>query len=170
MLHLLNLEWQKQRKFVVFRVLVIMYVVLLPTLILVSKSIPEYPPPINSSDTFFRFPMVFSYLGYEGNWLSFFFLGFMGVLMITQEFSNRTLRQNIITGLSRSNYFWSKFYFIMAVSLGAALYYGLIAMLYGVTHTPTLYQSIIFQNIDFISFLSYLIFSKVNIFYSIPLG
>ena len=150
MFYLLSLEWKKQRKFSIFRVLIGFYLLLLPTLILVTKRIPEFPPPINSSDTFFRFPTVFAYLGYSGNWLSFFFLGFLGVILVTQEFGTRTLRQNIIAGLLRREYYLSKVYFILAVCLGATLYYALIALSYGFTHTPSVYTSTVMQNIDYI--------------------
>jgi ABC-2 type transport system permease protein len=150
MLHLLKLEWKKQRKFVPFRIILILYLALIPTLILVTKSLSEYPPPINSSDTFFQFPTVFVWLGYIGNWLSYFFLGFIAILIVTPEYSNRTLRQNIITGLNRREYYWSKVFFIIAVSIGITLFFGLTALAYGFTHTDSIYLSTIMKNIDYI--------------------
>jgi hypothetical protein len=67
------------------------------------------------------FPTVWQYLGYIGNWLCFFFFGFLSIVVVTTEHSYRTMRQNIITGLSRQQYFLSKFYLIVVVSLLAAL-------------------------------------------------
>jgi ABC-2 type transport system permease protein len=150
MLHLLQLEWLKQKHNRTFLVLIGMYALLLPTLILSTKTMPDFPPPINSSDTFFQFPDVFIYLGYSGNWLVFFFLGFFSVVFITAEFGYRTFRQNIINGLSRTELFLSKFQFLLALALFATLYYGIWCMIYGYTHTETIYTSVILKNIDYL--------------------
>jgi ABC-2 type transport system permease protein len=149
-LRLFNLEWQKQKKHRVFLVLIGMYLLLLPTVILPIKSIPELPPPINSPDTLFQFPTVFTFIGYAGNWLSFFFLGFFAVLLVTQEYSYKTLRQNIITGLSRTELFLSKLYFLIGLSLFTTAYFTLVSLVYGFVHTETAYASLIFKNIDYI--------------------
>lgn len=148
--HLLQLEWLKINQHRGFRVLVAMYLLLLPTLILIGKRLPELPPPLMSADTFYQFPGVFVYLGYEGSWLCFFLMGFLGVLFVTQEFSFRTLRQNIISGLSRQEYYLSKLYFMLVVCLAATLYYALVAFFYGLTHTPDIFWSVIAKNLDYI--------------------
>lgn len=150
MLYLLQLEWLKQRKHRPFLLLGALYFLLLPSSLLIAKAIDQWPPPINTSDTFFRFPDVFIYLGYVGNWLTFFLLGFLSVLFITQEFSSRTFRQNIITGLTRADMFWSKLWFLTAVALGATVYYGLAAMALGLIHSDALYASVITKHIDYL--------------------
>ena len=150
MLHLILLEWHKQKRSRNFQVLVGFYLLLLPTLMLLTKNISEFPPPINSSDAFFEFPSNFIYLAYLGNWLAFFFLGFMSVTFITQEYAYKTLRQNIINGLSRQEYYWSKVFFIGLICLLATAYYSLIVFIYGFTHTDTIFASTITKNIDYI--------------------
>lgn len=150
MLHLLRLEWLKQRNSIAFRVLMGFYIVLLPTLLLLAKGLPEFPPPINSAEVLFQFPYIFVFMGYLGNWLAFFFLGFLSVTLVTYEFSYRTLRQNIIMGMTRSSYYWSKVLFILAVALFATLYYTLVVFAYGLTHTNPLFDSVIFKNIDYL--------------------
>ena len=153
MLHLLQLEWLKMYKNTFFRVMVILYAVLLPGFFLVGKSVlpaePQAGVPISQS-TIYGFPDVFNYLGYLGNWMVFFFLGFVAITSVAGEFSNRTLRQNIITGLSRTEYFMSKLWFVLAISGAAALYYALIALLLGFTHTDPLYASAVWKNIDYV--------------------
>ncbi|MEO1711738.1 MAG: ABC transporter permease, partial [Bacteroidota bacterium] len=140
--HLLHLEWLKLKQHRGFRVLVLMYLVLLPTLILIGKRLPDLPPPLVSAEAIYQFPGIFVYLGYEGNWLCFFLMGFLGVLFVTQEYSYKTLRQNIITGLSRRDYFLSKLYFMLTICLLATLYYTIVAFGYGLTHTPDLFASV----------------------------
>ena len=150
MWYLLQLEWLKQKKHRTFLLLCLGYIVLLPSMLLIAKSIKEWPPPINTPDTFFSFPDVFMYLGYVGNWLTFFLLGFLSVVYITQEFGNRTFRQNIINGLTRTDIFLSKVSFLIAVAFMATLYYGLVAMIMGLLHSDALYTSVIFKDIGYL--------------------
>ncbi len=152
MFHLLKLEWLKQKDYVLFRVLSIAYVVLLPAALFVGKKLDfGNEAPFNPQMEFFHFPKVWSWLGYIGNWMSFFVLGFMAVLMITNEYSNRTLRQNVITGLHRAEFFKSKLFFMVAVSLAATLYYALCALVIGLLHVDdTLYFSTVFKNVDMV--------------------
>lgn len=127
-----------------------LYFVLLPSSLLIGKSIPQWPPPINTPDTFFRFPDVFLYLGYAGNWIVFLLLGFLSVSFVTQEFGARTFRQNVIAGMTRTDMFLSKVYFLCAAALVATLYYGIAAMVLGFAHSDAYYTSVIMKNIDFV--------------------
>lgn len=154
MLHLLKLEWLKQKEFTIFRVMTILFLVALPSLLLIVKTFniqaDEMPPFMPTVDSLFQFPNVWQWLGYIGSWLTFFFMGFLGVLMVTNEYSNKTLRQNIITGLSRTDYFLSKLYFILTISICATVYYALWCLLLGFLHTDTVYLNTILKNSDYI--------------------
>lgn len=150
MLHLLQLEWKKFKRYTPFIVIGIMYLVVLPSMHAIFKTFGELPPEIMSKDDFYKFPTLWPYLGYIGNWASFFFLGFIGVLMITMEYQNKTLRQNIITGMSRKQFFTGKILVILTVSLLATLYFALVGVVYGLTHTNNLYFTKIVQNWEYI--------------------
>jgi hypothetical protein len=149
MIHLLNLEWKKQRHYILFKVLVIAYAVLLPAVLMIGKKI-EVPEdaPFNPQTVFYVFPSVWGWLGYVGNWLVFFVFGFLGVLLLTSEHSYRTLRQNVISGLHRHEFFLSKLYFIGVIAFLATLYYSLCALVIGMLHTETIYFSTIFKDWD----------------------
>ena len=138
MLHLLQLEWLKLKNLKIFRVLAILYIALMPLLILVGKAIPAVPNPIFDPASIYKFPKIFEWMAYEGNWLAFFFLGFMSLIMVTNEYQNKTLRQNIITGVSRQDYFLSKLFFVLVTCLGATLVYFIFAFIFGVVHTSDL--------------------------------
>ena len=102
MLHLLKLEWLKQKDYLLFKLLVGAYMVFLPASLFIGKKMDfSSEVPINPVRDFFQFPTIWEWLGYFGNWMVFFVLGFLSVLMVTNEYNNRTLRQNIITGLDR---------------------------------------------------------------------
>lgn len=150
MLFLLQLEWKKLYSHTAIRILLIFYMVLLPAILLTGKRLQDLPPPMISNEVFFIFPTIWQFLGYIGNWLCFFFFGFLAVLMVTSEYSNKTMRQNIITGLSRKEYFLGKIYFIAACSLFATLYYTLVALVIGFFSTDTIFWVKLTQNADYV--------------------
>jgi ABC-2 type transport system permease protein len=148
-LFLIKLEWLKLRTYTPFLVLMGMYVVLLPLFMSVGLSI-KLPEQIGNPQSFYMFPTVWQTLAYVGNWLCYFIMGFIAVLTVTNEFSNRTLRQNIISGVSRLDFYLSKIYFLFLVALGATAYYVIVALIYGFTFTETVYMSKLTENIDMI--------------------
>ncbi len=150
MLHLLKLEWLKVRKYRTFQVMAIFYIILLPACLLITKTFNQVPEDLLSKDSLYMFPTIWGYLGYIGNWLVFFFLGFLSVIIVTAENGNRTFRQNIITGLSRNEFFIAKILFILTICFAATLYYVLVGLAIGFTNTDTIYFSKIFQEWDLI--------------------
>ncbi len=138
MLNLLALEWKKFKSNSVVTLLGFLFLILFPVGIFSLKEFmpEEVPFPILPTRRIvFEFPAIWDYLGYEGNWMIFFFIGFIGVHMVTSEVSNKTLRQNILTGMTRKEYFLGKVYSITAISLACTVLYVLMAMLIGWFHT-----------------------------------
>ena len=148
-LYLLKLEWLKVKNYMPFLVLSAMYILLLPLFMAVGKSI-NLPQELGGTDVYYMFPNIWQSLAYVGNWLAYFIMGFIAVLTVTNEFSNRTLRQNIISGISRTDFFLSKTYFLIVIALMGTLYYAIVALLYGFFNTETIYASRIMENIDMI--------------------
>jgi len=148
MWYLLQLEWKKFKYFRTFKVMAILYVVLLPLIIIVAKAFfkeVEAPIDIINLKTAQRFPEIWGYLAYIGNWLSFFFLGFIGVLSVTTEFANKTLRQSIINGITRKEFFIGKILLIFTVSVLATVYFAMVGFTFGFIYTENLYFSKIFN-------------------------
>lgn len=150
MWYLLQLEWKKWHNQLLVRMLLAGYMIVLPSLLLLGKKLPELPPPLGSADVLYIFPTVWEYLGYVGNWVVFFFLGFLAVILVTTEYANRTLRQNIIDGLSRQDFVLAKLLFVAAIALAATLYYTICALILGATHTEVLVWQKVWQNWDYI--------------------
>jgi ABC-2 type transport system permease protein len=152
MLYLLKLEWLKQKDYVLFRILAAAYLVFLPASIFVGKKLDMGGnAPFNPVKEFFNFPTVWEWLGYIGNWMVFFVLGFLSVLMVTNEYTNKTLRQNIIAGLDREEFFKSKLVFMSVVALAATIYYAVCALVIGFIHVDdTLYFSTVVKNMDYV--------------------
>lgn len=151
MFHLIQLEWEKQKPYILFKVLTSSYVLLLPAVLMIGKKIKvDAGMPFDPQKMFFEFPTVWNWLGYAGNWLIFFILGFMAVLSITNEHTSRTLRQNIITGLHRGEFFRSKLWFIVFISAAATVYYALCTLVIGSLNTGVIYFSTVFKEWDII--------------------
>lgn len=99
-----------------------------------------------SSKLFYEFPTVWDYQGYIGNWMVPFCLGFLAIHIVTSEVSNRTMRQNIIIGMTRKEFFYSKFYTITLLALTATIVYALSTIFIGIIHTEGYDLELIFDN------------------------
>ena len=153
MLHLLKLEWKKIYNYRPFQVMMLLFMIGLPSMLMVSHDIVEKANPpegMFSAATLVSFPTIWQYLAYNANWMAFFFLGFMSVLSITNEFGNKTLRQNIITGLSRADYFKGKVLFIATLALIATIHYFLCGTVIGRIYTESFSMENFTENLDFI--------------------
>lgn len=133
MLYTVRLEWLKFKKSSVFQVLTLLYLVLLPLQLAAVKSMNVSIPGL-SPQVLVRFPTVWSFLAYSGSWLVYFFFGFFAIYMFSSEFTQRTFRQNIISGMTRSALYWGKIKFILLLACISTLYYTLWVVIFGVTN------------------------------------
>ena len=132
---LVKLEYTKFKKNSVIGLLALMYMVSLPTIIFLGKEIDELPEPFPDNSIFFKFPMMWEFLGFIGNWLSLFMLGLIAVFLVVTEVGFKTFRQNIITGLTRKEFYMAKIFSIICISAMAAIYYMIIGLAIGIIHT-----------------------------------
>ena len=153
MLRLLKLEWHKFRNNNVVILLCSFYILLLPTVIFIGKELENLPPPLPSNSIFFEFPTVWDWMAYSGSWLVFFFLGFVALYLVTSEISYKTQRQNIITGLTRKDYYLSKVYAILAISLVATIYFAIVTITIGVFHAEHFSLTNVFDNNNIFRYL-----------------
>jgi ABC-2 type transport system permease protein len=144
---LLVLEWKKFSGNAVFRALGLIYICIAPFIILAGKdTFKDMPPPMPSSKVFYEFPSVWDYQGYVSNWMIPFCLGFLTIHIITSEVSNKTMRQNIIIGLTRQQFFLSKLYSILLMAVGATVLFVLSTCIIGMIHTDGFDFDLIFDN------------------------
>jgi ABC-type transport system involved in multi-copper enzyme maturation permease subunit len=125
----------------------LVYIILAPFVILGGKdTFKNMPPPMPSSKVFYEFPTIWDYQGYIGSWLVIFCLGFLVIHMITSEVGNKTMRQNIIIGMTRKAFFSSKFLSIIALSVLATLIYAISTIVIGMIHTDGFDIELILDN------------------------
>ncbi len=132
-MNLLSLEWKKFKNNSVFNLFGVMYLVTYPVVIFIGKEL-QLPAMVLDTNDFFMFPNNWQWMAYVGNWLVFFFLGFIMMNMITSEVGFKTMRQNIITGMTRKDYFLGKLYTAIAISLATTLYYIICTVAIGFFH------------------------------------
>ena len=135
MFRLLKLEYTKFKNHSLTVILAALYLIFFPTIIFYGKQLNDLPDELPSVNVFYKFPSVWDYLGYIGSWLVFFFLGLIAVFSVVNEVRYKTFRQNIISGLTRKEYFLAKFFSITAISLVVTILYFIVGFIIGATHT-----------------------------------
>jgi ABC-2 type transport system permease protein len=146
-LYFLQIEFEKYRYHNLSKVILGIFTLLFCFIILYAKEVvPNVSPPLPSVETFFEFPTVWDYQGQIGNWLVCIFLGFLVIQQGCQEFSYKTVRQSIINGWTKQDYFVSKFLVVITYATFATLIYAVSTLIYGVIHTSDLDFQIIFDS------------------------
>ncbi|NQX84329.1 MAG: ABC transporter permease subunit [Flavobacteriaceae bacterium] len=112
----------------------------------------------------FNFPIIWHITTFFASYFKFFF-AIVVVSMIGNEYSNKTLKQNLIDGLSKKEFILSKFYTIIFFSLAATLLIGLATFLIGLYYSSYNELHIILTEIEFL--LAY--FIKLVGFFSLCL-
>ena len=112
----------------------------------------------------FNFPIIWHLTTFFASQFKFFF-AIVVVSMIGNEYSNKTLKQNLIDGLSKKEFILSKFYTIIFFSFASTILIGLISLCIGLYYSSYNEFGIIIQEINFL--LAY--FVKLVGFFSLCL-
>lgn len=83
----------------------------------------------------FHFPDIWHNITYVAGFFKII-LAIMIIISVCNEFSYKTIRQNIIDGLSRMEFLFSKFSFILVLSLVATGFIFCLGIFLGLNHTP----------------------------------
>ncbi len=167
MLRLLNLELQKLLLNRTSKILIFISFIL-PFTVLILLSIK-----INFFGFFtlelgelgiFNFPIIWHITTFFASYFKFFF-AIVVVSMIGNEYSNKTIKQNLIDGLSKKEFILSKFYTIVFFSLLATILIAVASFFIGLYYSSYTEVNIIFREVDFL--LAY--FVKLVGFFSLCL-
>lgn len=115
----------------------------------------------------YHFPDVWQNLVYVSGFFKIV-LGVMVVISITNEFSYRTIRQNIIDGLSRWEFLQTKIFTNILLSLASVLLIFLIGLLTGLIYSLELDPYYIFTDLEF--FPAYFLEVFAFLSYALMLG
>ena len=157
MLRLLNLELQKLLLNRTSKVLIFISFIL-PFFIILLSSLK-----INVFGFFtlelgelgiFNFPIIWHLTTFFASQFKFFF-AIVVVSMIGNEYSNKTIKQNLIDGLSKKEFILSKFYAIVFFSLISTVLIGLLSICIGLYYSSYNEFNIIIRETNFL--LAYLV-------------
>ncbi|WP_405296688.1 ABC transporter permease [Algibacter sp. Ld11] len=112
----------------------------------------------------FNFPIIWHLTTFFASQFKFFF-AIVVVSMIGNEYSNKTIKQNLIDGLSKKEFILSKFYAIAFFSLISTVLIGLISLCIGLYYSSYNEFGIIIRETNFL--LAY--FVKLLGFFSLCL-
>ncbi|MEN8248539.1 MAG: hypothetical protein ABFS32_06375 [Bacteroidota bacterium] len=156
MIKLLKIDYKKLSNYRTFWVLIILY---FATLGLSSSSGMELLKWLDSKfgiDEFdvlkipiYHFPDIWQNLTYASTYFQIV-LGIVVVVSVTNEFSYKTIRQNIIDGMDRKDFLISKVIMVFMISLAATLFVFLIGATTGLIYSPESELRFFTKGIEFI--------------------
>jgi len=109
----------------------------------------------------FNFPFIWHFNSYIAALLKLF-LAIVIVSMMSNEYSNRTLKQNLIDGMSKKEFVLSKFFTILLFSLISTLFLFGVSLVLGYSFSDYTELSIVFSDMEYL--LAY--FVKITGFFA----
>ena len=170
MIRLLKLEYLKNLNYRPFKIFALLYFIVLIGLLFIGLvDFNILGMKINLKEQgMYNFPGVWNFTTYIVGLLKIF-LGCIIVFSICQEFSNRMFKQNIIDGLSREEFIFSKLLTILVFTGFSTLLVFIIGFILGKSYSATQESDLIFKEIYFIfnyflklfTFFSFLMFLSI---------
>ncbi|GAA4277843.1 ABC transporter permease [Aquimarina mytili] len=151
MLRLLNIEFQKFRYNKAAKVITITYFVLF-TFIALIASIEFNFAGIKfriADQGIFNFPYIWHFTTYIASWAKLF-LAIVIVSMMANEYSHRTLKQNLIDGLSKKEFIGSKFLTVIVYALASTLFLFTVSLILGLSFSDYNEFSIVFSDLEYV--------------------
>ena len=136
MFRLLTIEFHKLRHNRASRVLSIIYFGLLTCIALIAAiKFDIGPVKFHLADAgIFNFPYIWHFNTYIAAILKFFLL-LVIVSMMANEYSYKTLKQNLIDGLSKKEFILSKFYTVIAFALVSTIFVFVVSLILGLIYS-----------------------------------
>jgi ABC-2 type transport system permease protein len=150
MLRLLEIELIKLRTSRVSRVLIISYFFLLTSIALIAAIKFDIGPiKFHSAEGIFNFPYIWHFNTYVAAWLKLF-LAIIIVSMVANEYDNKTLKQNLIDGLSKKEFILSKFLTVLLFSLISVVFVAVVSLILGLIYSDYTELGIIFSDLQYL--------------------
>ena len=116
----------------------------------------------------FNFPETFHTTAYLSSFFTFI-PAIVVIMLITNEYTFKTHRQNIIDGWQKKTFIWGKFISVALVTLIVTLFYMLVAITLGILATKTYTLSVIFDQSKYIFLFAFQVFNQLSIAFLIGL-
>ena len=151
MFRLLNIELYKIKHSRASKVLIIAYFILLTSIALFA-AIKFDIGPIKfhlAEQGIFNFPYIWHFNTFIAAFFKLFLL-LVIVSMIANEYSNKTLKQNLIDGLSKKEFILSKFYTVILFALISTFFVFITSLILGLIYSDYNEFSIIFSDLEYL--------------------
>lgn len=145
-MRLFKIEWQKIWPYKTFRFMMGIYF-FCTLLFFLSPEILSIGQFKLLSSELLSFPVVWQNIAFVAQYFNIM-AALMVINLIANEFNYRTLRQNVIDGMSRLEFILSKAIMVLLVSSGLALFIVVIGIIVGTINSQGI--SGIFENTDFV--------------------
>ncbi len=95
----------------------------------------------------------FPYIWHFNTFITAFFKLFLAIVivsMMSNEFSNKTIKQNLIDGLSKKEFILSKFLTVITFALVSTIFVFIVSLILGLVYSDFNELSIIFTDLEFL--------------------
>lgn len=151
MLRLLQIEFHKLWLNRASKVLIITYFALLTSLAAIAAiKFTIGNTTIHLADQgIFNFPYIWHFNTFMAAWFKIF-LAVIIVSMVANEYSNKTLKQNLIDGLSKKEFIISKFITVIVFALISTLFVFIVSLILGLVYSDYNEVGIIFSDLEYL--------------------
>lgn len=173
MIKLLKIEFKKILTYKIFWILIGLYFIFLAAGIMMAEFMinnmvdnmnKHLPLPLPHVTIYF-FPWVWQNLAFFATIrYVLIFPAIVIIILITNEFTFKTIRQNVINGMSKSEFLASKLLLILVISVVMTVLLTIGTLIMGISHTQITGWGMIFEKIPFVlgffvSILSFQVFA-----------
>lgn len=151
MLRLLNIEIHKLKYNRASRILIVIYFALLTSIALIA-AIKFDIGPIEfhlAEQGIFNFPYIWHFNTFMAGIFKFFLL-LVIVSMMANEYSNKTLKQNLIDGLSKKEFVLSKFYTVVLLAAVSTIFVFIVSIILGYSYSDFNEFSIVTTDLEYL--------------------
>jgi len=170
MLRLLDIELHKLRYNRASRILILIYFLLLTSIALIAAiKFDIGPVKFHLAEMgIFDFPYIWHFNTYVAAILKFFLL-LVIVSMMANEYTNKTLKQNLIDGLSKKEFILSKFYTVVLLAGISTLFVFIVSLILGYAYSDFNEFSIVTTDLEYLLafFLKLVCFFSFGLFLGI---
>jgi ABC-type transport system involved in multi-copper enzyme maturation permease subunit len=170
MLRLLTIEFHKLKHNRASKVLSLIYFGLLTSIALIAAIKFDIGPiKFHLADMgIFNFPYIWHFNTYMASILKFFLL-LVIVSMMANEYSYKTLKQNLIDGLSKKEFILSKFYTVIVFALISTVFVFVVSLILGLMYSDYNELSIIVTDLEYLLafFIKLVGFFSMGLFFGI---
>jgi hypothetical protein len=140
---IIGIEWSKISTYGFFRIIIILHFCLFLLVTFVFSRINIDAPGITPRNLFV-FPNIWSTFSWIASWFNLL-LAIMVIVLTGNEFSNKTFRQQVLSGLSRNEFLFGKGLLVFSLSIYSFIIVFVTSLIYGFIYTNAFHLSMFFE-------------------------